>query len=137
VFPFEFTINGTPVSQQCRRRSILADWRRRILAKARQRDPGRRPIGIEVLVTITYYYVDRALDIDNLAKPICDALKGFVYDDDGQIVELLIRKRRLNETEIIEKMSQALEEALETGEEFVHVVVEAFRSAGTSDDQHF
>jgi hypothetical protein len=107
------------------------------LAQARQGDPGRTPIGTEVLVTITYYYVDRALDIDNLAKPICDALKGFVYDDDDQIVELLVRKRRLNETEIVEKMSPGLEEAFETGEEFVHVVVEAFRTAGTSDDQHF
>ncbi len=85
-------------------------------------------------MTITYYYLDHALDIDNLAKPICDALKGFVYDDDDQIVELVVRKRQLTETVTIEKMSQALEEAFDAGEEFVHVLVEIPRSEGRADD---
>ena len=85
-------------------------------------------------MTITLYYFDRALDIDNLAKPICDALKAFVYDDDDQIVELVVRKRRLTERVTIEKMTQALEEALDAGEEFVHVLVEAFHAEGKADD---
>lgn len=31
-------------------------------------------------------------DCDNIAKIICDALNGIAYDDDKQIVELVVRK---------------------------------------------
>jgi Holliday junction resolvase RusA-like endonuclease len=102
---------------------MLRDWRRLVLSQAQQDDPERTSISGQVIVSITYYYLDRGMDIDNLAKPICDALKGFVYDDDGQIVELLVRKRYLSGSLTIPEMSIALEEALDAGEEFVHVVV--------------
>lgn len=32
-------------------------------------------------------------DADNCAKAICDALNGIAWHDDGQVVELLVRKR--------------------------------------------
>ncbi len=32
-------------------------------------------------------------DADNVAKAICDALNGITWHDDGQVVELLVRKR--------------------------------------------
>ncbi len=47
-----------------------------------------------------------------------------MYDDDGQIAELLARKRNLNGTMTISKVSPVLEEGLESGEEFVHVFVD-------------
>lgn len=31
-------------------------------------------------------------DVDNVLKPLLDALKGFVYDDDSQIIELNVKK---------------------------------------------
>jgi Holliday junction resolvase RusA-like endonuclease len=82
-------------------------------------------VDTEVTVHITYYYLDHGMDIDNMAKPICDALKGFVYDDDDQITDLLARKRNLNGTLTISNVSPVLEEALVAGEEFIHVLVEA------------
>ena len=36
---------------------------------------------------------DKKPDLDNIAKTICDALNGFAYDDDKQIIELIIRKK--------------------------------------------
>ncbi len=114
------------MSQQCRRRSVLRDWKKRVLARARERDPARIPISTEVTVRITYYYLDRGIDIDNLAKPICDALKGFVYDDDEQIADLLARKRNLNGTLTTTNVSPVLEAALEAGEEFIHIVIDVF-----------
>jgi hypothetical protein len=104
------------------------------LREARRRDSERVSTGEKVIVRITYYYLDRGMDIDNLAKPICDALNDFIYDDDEQIVELLVRKRRLNDRLTIAEMSQVLEEALAAGEEFVHVLVDIFRSEGRRDD---
>ncbi len=44
---------------------------------------------------IWYFYLENSIDLDNLAKPICDALKKLVYEDDRQIVELHLRKIRL------------------------------------------
>ena len=34
----------------------------------------------------------RRRDLDNCAKSICDALNGIAYEDDSQIVELIIRR---------------------------------------------
>jgi crossover junction endodeoxyribonuclease RusA len=36
------------------------------------------------------------MDIDNLPKPILDALKGLVYLDDTQITDVVCRKRNLH-----------------------------------------
>jgi crossover junction endodeoxyribonuclease RusA len=40
---------------------------------------------------MTYVFAEVAVDLDNLAKPVLDALKGLVYEDDGQITEIAIR----------------------------------------------
>ncbi len=123
-FPFEFTVTGTPVPQQCRRRSVLRDWKRDVLAHAQARNRARKPISAQVIVNITYYYLDHGIDLDNLAKPICDALKGFVSDDDNQITDLISRKRNLNGTLTISTVSPPLGEALQKGEEFIHAFVD-------------
>lgn len=39
-----------------------------------------------------FIYPAKRPDIDNYAKTICDALNGYLYKDDGQIVELKINK---------------------------------------------
>ncbi len=35
------------------------------------------------MVTITYVYDEVPLDVDNIPKPILDALKGLVFSDDN------------------------------------------------------
>lgn len=37
-----------------------------------------------------------SMDIDNLPKPILDALKGLVYLDDEQVTDIVCHKRDLN-----------------------------------------
>lgn len=64
------------------------------------------------------------VDLDNLAKPVLDALKGIVFADDGQITELKMRKHELGRITRIETLRPLLLEALDRGEEFLHVVVE-------------
>jgi hypothetical protein len=36
-----------------------------------------------VEVTVTHYYASVSIDLDNLAKPILDAIKGIAIVDDG------------------------------------------------------
>jgi crossover junction endodeoxyribonuclease RusA len=71
-----------------------------------------------------YFYLEAALDIDNFAKPILDALIGLAYDDDATITDLVIRKRSLWETMELVNVTPVLARALDAGEEFVYVRVE-------------
>lgn len=62
--------------------------------------------------------------MDNIPKPILDALKGLVYVDDNQVTDLVCRKRYLNdEMEILTDLA-SLERALSSHIEFLHIVVE-------------
>ena len=45
------------------------------------------------MVIIVYYYDNYLMDIDNVPKPILDALKGVVFEDDSQVTDLICRKR--------------------------------------------
>jgi crossover junction endodeoxyribonuclease RusA len=46
-----------------------------------------------IRVNVTHVFVSVAVDLDNLAKPVLDALKGVVFQDDGQISDIRMRKR--------------------------------------------
>ncbi len=48
------------------------------------------------MVALTYFYDDGAPDVDNLVKPVLDALKGLAFIDDEQVTDLLVRKRNLS-----------------------------------------
>jgi crossover junction endodeoxyribonuclease RusA len=76
------------------------------------------------LLSVTYFYESGAMDIDNLLKPISDALKGLVYLDDEQVTDVLCRKRNLNGNLRIENLSGVLAEGLSRGSQFLYIVVE-------------
>ena len=78
------------------------------------------------MVTITYFYDDDSapIDIDNIPKPILDALKDMVYLDDNQVTDLICRKRDLNGHLEIEYPTEALTQSFSSGDEFLYVQVE-------------
>ena len=57
---------------------------------------GSRPIWGEFAVEIRMDYVGDPpwLDLDNLAKALLDAIKGYVFRDDAQVARLLVERRR-------------------------------------------
>ena len=57
---------------------------------------GRRPAWGEYAVQIDMEYVGEApwLDLDNLAKALLDAIKGYAFHDDMQVGRLLVERRR-------------------------------------------
>ena len=81
------------------------------------------PFDGEVMVVITYYFKGESLDVDNMPKPILDALKGLVYADDGQITDLVCRKRDRNRDLQFENPSSVLVETLGRSEQFLHINV--------------
>ncbi len=76
------------------------------------------------MVTLTYVYDEIPLDVDNIPKPILDALQGLVFSDDEQITDLLCRKRELNADLQVQRFSPFLNEALARSTPFVHIVVD-------------
>lgn len=75
------------------------------------------------MLTITYFYEGSALDVDNIPKPILDALKGLVYLDDEQVTDVLCRKRDLNVDLRVLNPSPTLAEGFAEGGEFLHILV--------------
>jgi Holliday junction resolvase RusA-like endonuclease len=121
--PFEFVIDGPPVSQQARRRSRRDEWKLDVQNAAKQIWCNDPPFNGEVMVTITYLFEGASLDVDNIPKPILDAIKGLVYVDDSQVSDLLCRKRDMKGDLRIANPSSLLLETLRDSEQFLHVAV--------------
>lgn len=90
--PLEFVIDGPPVSQQTRRRRRLTEWKQDVREAAGRHWSGEPAQG-RVMVGTTYFFSGHAPDVDNVPKPILDALNTLVYADDSQVSDLLSRKR--------------------------------------------
>ena len=56
---------------------------------------GSRPAWGEFAVEIQMEYVGEPpwMDLDNLAKAILDAIKGYAFHDDAQVARLLVERR--------------------------------------------
>ena len=126
MLPFEFVIDGPPVSSQTNNRKNLRKWRKELKNKAKSHWPeDELPVGDSVMVEITYFYEKGPpkIDVDNMSKPILDALEGVVYEDDVQVTDLLCRKRR-SENIGVEISSDMLLERLTQEGEFLFIVVQ-------------
>ncbi len=122
---FEFIIDGPPVSQQARRSKRRKEWVVEVQdAIRRYWSVGEVPVTEQVMLTITYFHEGNSLDVDNIPKPILDALKDLVYSDDTQVTDLVCRKRNLNDDLRIVNSSSVLAEGFDRGNEFLYVVVE-------------
>ena len=75
-FPLEFLVEGTPLSLQAKRRESIAQWKLRIMEASRPVPPEGH-FASDSPLTITMYYfppAEMAGDLDNIIKPILDAL---------------------------------------------------------------
>ncbi len=125
MLPFEFVIDGPPVSQQTRRREKRRNWIDEVQNAAKRYWPtDELPSSSLIMVKITYFYEDISVDVDNMSKPILDALKGLVFVDDDQVSDLLCRKRSLRETFRVENASDILVARLNMEGEFLHIIVQ-------------
>jgi Holliday junction resolvase RusA-like endonuclease len=76
-----------------------------------------------VTIRIGYFYIESAPDLDNILKPIIDALKGVILSDD-ELVDDIVASKRLKEGNFTARnVSPVLAGALAGNSDFVHVVV--------------
>lgn len=126
LLPFEFLVDGTPVSLQTKNKRRLAGWKSSVEQAARAAwPPNTPPIASEVTVRITYFYEDEAPDVDNIIKPIQDALRGLVYVDDSTVTLTQGKKSRIDGAFVVKGVSEALAIKLARGRDFVRVVISA------------
>ena len=120
--PFEFLIRSRPVSQQTRRRDRLREWKEFVKSEAqRYRTSSDLNVGSPVCITLVYLYNEAALDVDNILKPIQDALIGLVFSDDFLVTDAICRRRQLGGVFDLSRASSVLIEGFEYGNEFVYV----------------
>jgi Holliday junction resolvase RusA-like endonuclease len=93
-FPLEFVVSGTPVSLQTKRREALDEWKERVIAASRTMLPESHFATDDPLAITLYYFPSSEMqgDIDNIVKPILDALERHIYLDDRQIQRVLVQK---------------------------------------------
>lgn len=87
--------------------------------------PNTAPYHGDVSLSITYYYDGDAPDVDNIIKPIQDALIGIVYRDDSQVVHAQSSRTRIDGSFTIRGASAILLLAFSKQDPFVHIKVTA------------
>jgi Holliday junction resolvase RusA-like endonuclease len=109
LLPFEFIVDGVPVSQQTRRQARLHAWKATVRQEAEKYWPADdAPTSDLVMVKVTYFYDSVSMDVDNIVKPIQDALVGLIYVDDDQVTDVVSRKRNLSGDFRVEALSSVL-----------------------------
>ena len=72
---------------------------------------------------MTFYREAELGDVDNLVKPIQDALQGIAYHNDRQITDMTARRRDIDSSFKVRYMSPTLAMAFSDGRQFVHIEV--------------
>lgn len=94
------------------------------MAAARNRMPADWQLLAEpVTAVIVYFHRDVAsgVDIDNMSKPILDALKKVVIVDDAFVVQLIARRTHLRSGLVFRDVTPELAEGLSGSGDFVLV----------------
>lgn len=76
-----------------------------------------------VMLQITYFYNAVAMDVDNIVKPIQDAIIGLAYVDDNQVTDILVRKRYLLTKFKTMGITATLQEGFDRRNEFLYIIV--------------
>ena len=122
-FPLEFLVRGTPVSLQAKRRESVDQWKAQIVDASRKVLPrGHFATGRPVTATLFYFpAAAMAGDIDNIVKPVLDALGKHIYIDDSQVERLLVQKFEPGNVFGFSSPSPILQDALDTPKPVLYI----------------
>ena len=122
-FPIEFLVPGTPVSAQAKLARSRDDWKRRV----REASAGVLPRdhwATEGRIAATlFFFPERPMrgDVDNIVKPVLDALSRYIYLDDRQVERVLVQKFEPRNLFPFATPSERLKEALVGGKPMLYV----------------
>lgn len=133
----EFIVEGTPRSLQGSARGVN-EWKD-IVRKAAQAASGDAYDRIEMvdvsarIIHFCFDWTDTSGDLDNIAKPILDAIAGVAFFNDNQITQLFLRRTDLGRHGVTQVdgatplLAERIDDALQRsyGLGFVYIVVSA------------
>lgn len=123
-FPIEFHVEGIPVSAQSSGKNKAA-WKDLVLKAARVVVPDHKFASTRShSISIFDFPVDAGVgDVDNIIKPIQDALNTVIYLDDEQVVRVVAQ--RLTDADItsLENAPEYMLRALIYERPFVYIIV--------------
>lgn len=124
-FPIEFIVKGTPVSMQAKRPEAREEWKEVVKAASTASIPQPHFVSEDRMAVPLYYLPDGAMqgDIDNIVKPILDALSRHIFIDDRQVERLVIQKFESGNMFEFNQPTALLSEALGTKRPLLYVRV--------------
>ncbi len=113
-FPIEFIVRGTPVSLQAARAQSREAWKKRVREASYDALPeGHFSTAAPVSVTLFYFpATEMQGDVDNIVKPILDALSKHIYNDERQVERVWVQKFEPGRIFQFARPSEVLSEAL-------------------------
>lgn len=124
----EFAVLGPPISNQqnrARGKANLAAWRATVAGEARKQWTKPLIVGELKAIIINFHQGNKpSLDVDNLSKPVLDAMQQIVYDDDRQIRQAEISHQKMGALYSIAGVSKLLVNMLQSEQQFVYVRLE-------------
>jgi Holliday junction resolvase RusA-like endonuclease len=120
-------VEGPAVSLKAKKTNAkrYQKWIKTVRTIAQKHWPsGKKPTGsAAVTVSITNYFTLSPPDVDNIIKPILDALETVVYVNDEQVHKVISEKFDLRNVARIQNPSAVLAAALEKYTELLHIIV--------------
>ena len=113
-FPLEFVVQGTPVSLQTARAKSKEAWKQRV-KEASYKSLPEGHFSTESPISVTLFYfpaTEMQGDVDNIVKPILDALAKHIYSDDRQVERVWVQKFEPGRVFQFARPSEVLSEAL-------------------------
>jgi crossover junction endodeoxyribonuclease RusA len=119
---FEFVVVGKPRSVNAKPRS-LNKWKQTVGAAATKLwGSAELIIQEQISVFIVYFHKDKtSLDVDNIAKPVIDALKGSIVHDDFIVAQVVCRRTKVTEELIVSSIPDVLAEHFGVTTDFIYI----------------
>ncbi|MFD1468653.1 RusA family crossover junction endodeoxyribonuclease [Hymenobacter caeli] len=120
---FEFLLPRRPISHQSKSATNRQKWKEFVRSEAQKVWGEQTVIALPCHLTLVYFCGDRPSDIDNIIKPIQDALVGLVYVDDTYVTDVDSHRRALTDAFDLIRLPPLVVSTLSEGIEFVYVRV--------------
>ena len=126
-FPIEFLVQGTPVSLQAKRAKSRNEWKARVKSASSDVLPTPHFASSERIAVTLYYFPHEPMqgDVDNIVKPILDALSRHIFLDDRQVERIVVQKFELGNSFVFGNPTAGLTKAFKVERPVLYVRVSA------------
>ena len=122
---FELLIKRRPLSVQAKASNLQA-WIEEVRRQAKKQWNRPAPLADEAFsLILVFLYESDPIDVDNIIKPIQDALVGVVYPDDQLLTDVHSHRRLISDTLSFASLPPTLATAIKNQKECVYLQVQA------------